>query len=223
MADLTIRQERDPVVLAALHASLIVPLFPPEERGTAQELMASVGDGRSTVLVAAAAGEQGQPPPAADVGLAVLETWPEMPDVALLAWLAVSPRTRSRGTGSTLLRSVLAEAGHSLLLAEIEPADTPARHDNYGDPAARTAFYARHGGRSLDLPYWQPPIRPGAPAVRLELIVIPPPGSSVPDELPAEPARSFLATYALPHLSADLAEPLRQACSSPVLRTRRLG
>lgn len=220
MAELTIRQERDPAVLAALHASLIVPLFPPEERGTAQELVASVGGGRSTVLVAAADG-QGQP--LQDAGLAVLETWPEVPDVTLLAWLAVSPRTRSRGTGSALLRSVLAQVGDRLLLAEIEPADTPVRHDDYGDPAARTAFYVRHGGRSLDLPYWQPPIRPGAPAVRLELIVIPQPGSSVPEELPAEPTRSFLATYALPHLSADLAEPLRQACASPILRTRRLG
>lgn len=57
----------------------------------------------------------------------------------------------------------------------------------------------------------------------MDLIIIPPPGSTVPEELPAEPTRSVLERYAIPHLPSRLAEPLRQACGSPTLRTRPLG
>ncbi|WP_282004904.1 GNAT family N-acetyltransferase [Propioniciclava sinopodophylli] len=223
-----IRAEHDPAVLTQLHASLIVPSFPPEERGSAEELVATVRQGRFTVLVARpgvpghgrTAADEPSPHPA--TGLAVIETWPEVPGAALLAWLAVRRDTRSRGIGRALLQRTLRHAAGRLLLAEIEPASTPARNADYGDPAARAAFYARHGARVVDLPYWQPPVRPEAPPVRLDLIVIPPPGSTVPEQLAAEPTRSVLEAYAIPHLPTDLAEPLRQACAAPTLRTRPL-
>lgn len=214
-----ITTERDPDRLQALHDRFIVPHFPPEERGTAQELVQSVAAGRSIVFTAGPdEGASGTP-----TGLAVVDTWPEVPQVALLAWLAVSTDTRSRGTGSTLLRHVLHHLGQRVLLAEIEPADTAARSQAYGDPRARAGFYARHGARRLDLPYWQPPTFPGGPPVLLDLVVVPRPGTSVPALLPAEPVRSFLQTYTVPYLPTDLAEPLARALAAPRISTSLLG
>ncbi|WP_131104002.1 GNAT family N-acetyltransferase [Ornithinimicrobium sufpigmenti] len=214
-----ITSERDPDRLQALHARFIVPHFPPEERGTAQELVQSAATGRSIVFTAGPDGDTSGPP----TGLAVVDTWPEVPQVALLAWLAVSTDTRSRGTGSTLLRHVLHHLGRRILLAEIEPADTVARSRAYGDPRARAGFYARHGARRLNIPYWQPPTYPGGPPVLLDLVVVPRPGTSVPALLPAEPVRSFLQTYALPYLPTDLADSLDEALTAFRLRTSPLG
>lgn len=214
-----ISSERDPDRLQSLHARFIVPHFPPEERGTAQELVQSVAAGRSIVFTAGSDEGASRTP----TGLAVVDTWPEAPQVALLAWLAVSTDTRSRGTGSTLLRHALQHVGQRSLLAEIEPADTAVRSPAYGDPRARAGFYARHGARRLDLPYWQPPTFPGGPPVLLDLVVVPRPGTSVPALLAAEPVRSFLQTYALPHLPTDLAEPLARALAAPRLSTSPLG
>lgn len=208
----------DPDRLRALHARLVVPHFPPEERGTADELVDSVVEGHSVVFSAAPDDRLGPV-----TGLAVVDTSPDVPQVGLLAWLVVTPDTRSRGTGSALLRHVLDHLGERMLLAEIEPADTPVRAQAYGDPRARVAFYARHGARRVDLPYWQPPTYPGGPPVHLDLIAVPRPGETVPAVLPPEPVRGFLRATVLPHLPADLARPLATSLTATRLHTRPLA
>lgn len=206
----------DPSTLAQVHAQLLVPSFPAEERGSLEELLSGVRDGSLRVWV-----ERG--PGAELAGTAVVMTWPEVRDAALLAWLAVRADGRSRGTGTALLRHVLAEVSPMVLLAEIEPADRPASTLAHGDPRARVAFYHRHGARRLVLPYWQPATSAETEPVELDLVIVPGTGESVPDAVPAAPVRALLSAYALRELPVHLADPLADAVGGDQIRTEPLG
>lgn len=205
----------DPSTLAQVHAQLLVPSFPAEERGSLEELLSGVRDGSLRVWV-----DHG--PDDVLAGTAVVMTWPEARDAALLAWLAVRGDARSRGTGTTLLRHVLSEVAPRVLLAEIEPADRPPGSTAHGDPRARVAFYHRHGARRLVLPYWQPATSATTGPVELDLVLVPAPGEPLPDAVPAAPVRALLRAYALRELPEHLAGPLADAVAGELIATEPL-
>lgn len=177
----------DPADLRALHAALLVPSFPPSERGTDADLVAAVAAGRSTVWAVRDAGRW--------LGCAVVEWFAPGVDLALLEWLAVGGSTRGTGLGARLVSHVVGDASGDAgyVLAEIEDPAAPASEAAYGDPARRAAFYARLGARAILLPHDQPPLAPVADPVPLLLIALA--DGPVPDELPAGPLRAVLAAY----------------------------
>jgi hypothetical protein len=125
-----------------------------------------------------------------------------------LSYLAVSPRCRAQGLGGQLLEAVLAiwRARYRPcgIVAEVE---LPAEHESteeYGDPAARMRFYARHGAKALDLPYFQPGLGADCPRwygmALLSLHLDPELAGAEPDTYSAEVLRTFMVEY------LDLAE-----------------
>ncbi|MFL6112922.1 MAG: GNAT family N-acetyltransferase, partial [Catenulispora sp.] len=98
------------------------------------------------------------------VGGAVAE-WDESVRVVLLGYLAVRPGARGGGIGGPLYAAALESWRERfkpcLVLAEIEDPAAHGGHD-YGDPAARVRFYLHRGSRILDIPYFQPALKPGA-------------------------------------------------------------
>ncbi|MFD7918575.1 hypothetical protein ACFV3R_05040 [Streptomyces sp. NPDC059740] len=70
-------------------------------------------------------------------------------------------------------------------------------HREHGDPAARLRFYARHGGRALDVPFFQPALRhTGRRVPDMLLVVLPPcPPTDAAGRLPGAAVRTFLAGY----------------------------
>lgn len=181
------RRITDPSTIGCLHRDILTVCFPREELCTQAELVDAVADGRALVWAAVEDDEAR--------GVAVVEDH-GVPDVALLAWLAVRPGARSAGLGRDLLRVVLADEaarGTEILLGEIEdPAGAPS--EAYGDPAARARFYAAFGGRALLVPHEQPAMAPGLPPVPLLLMRLPLPGQSA-EPLPARPVLSWLMRY----------------------------
>jgi hypothetical protein len=125
----------------------------------------------------------------------VVEDFPDA-DVLLLLYLAVRPGSRGAGHGSALLLRVrdewLPRDGRYALLAEIEH---PAAHRGglaYGDPVARLRFYARHGGRALDVPYFQPALAPGRARVHGIILAVLAHRGDPRDTIAAQPIRRFL-------------------------------
>ncbi len=98
------------------------------------------------------------------VGSLVGEWW-HRSRVLLIAYLAVRQDCRGKGIGSALMRVADSELYHwrepLLVLGEVDD----ARHAPLGvqDPGARVRFYDRFGVCALTLPYFQPPVRQGAP------------------------------------------------------------
>ena len=178
----------DPDTLSAVHAELVVPNFPPAERGGVSEFVAAVMSGRSEVLVASREEQL--------AGVAVSDCFPGAEDTVLLAWLAISPRARSGGLGGSLLQEAVARwssRGH--VVAEIEFPDSTSAHPDHGDPRARARFYQRHGAMVIDLPYVQPSMGPGLPRVPMLLVLLPPRSGRAPSSLPTEPLRRFMNAY----------------------------
>ena len=144
-------------LLDSAYTDVIAPSFAPNELSDVEELRDGVSAGSVNVL--AALGDDDRPDAVA-VG-----DWSAGTRVALLSYLAVRPGVRATGVGGRLLAHALVSWRElwqpDLILAEIEhPAAHPA-HVSYGDPEARVRFYARHGLRPLQLPYFQPALRPG--------------------------------------------------------------
>lgn len=85
-------------------------------------------------------------------------------DVVLLAWLAVAPESRGQGLGGEVLRRALERWQRRwdplLVLAEVEHPTCEPDEPTHGDPVDRLRFYAQAGGRVLDVPYYQPRLRP---------------------------------------------------------------
>ncbi|MGY1635794.1 hypothetical protein ACI78V_03975 [Geodermatophilus sp. SYSU D00742] len=157
----------DPAELRLVHARLLAPTFSPDELLGAEELSRAVAGDSAEVLVLRRADEP--------TSVAVAEFFPAA-SVVLLSYLATAPAVRSTGQGRQLLDAALARwtARHDpcLVLAEVED---PAHHprNRYGDPEARLRFYARGGAEVLDLPYFQPRLRPDSARVpHLFLLVL---------------------------------------------------
>ncbi|NUL47422.1 GNAT family N-acetyltransferase [Cellulosimicrobium funkei] len=153
VADLPSTIVTDPVSLARVHELLLVPNFPAEELVSVQELLEDVARGSATVRVV---GEVSDP-----VAVAITSTFTGSPAV-LLSYVAIRADQRGRGVGTALLAGLLAgitaDPEVSVVLAEVEHPDHHRAHPVHGDPAARLRFYARLGGRILEVPYFQPPV-----------------------------------------------------------------
>lgn len=152
--------------LERVYAELLHPSFPPEELLPLSWLVDGTAAGRVRVL--ALHDDDG---PAA---VAVTERL-EPSRAVLLAYFATRRSSRGAGVGSRLYRALLDDTllgrPPSMLLAEVERPDRHTASVEHGDPEARLRFYARHGARVLDLPYFQPPIGPGAAPVHGMLIL----------------------------------------------------
>lgn len=148
-------QGRGPL-LDTVYGETLAPAFPPAELVTVESLAEGLDRGDTSVF--AIVDEHGRPRAAA-VG-----DWFADSDVVLLSYLAARRDERSRGLGGRLLSQVLASWQQRwqpcLVVAEIEHPSAHAGSTAHGEPAARVRFYARHGVRPLDLPYFQPALRP---------------------------------------------------------------
>jgi GNAT superfamily N-acetyltransferase len=144
-------------LLDAVHADVLTASFPPNELSSVEGLREGIGAGYTSVL--AVVDEDGVPRAAA-VG-----DWSAETRVALLSYLAARPGDRSTGLGGRLLSHALATWRDRwqpcLTVAEIEHPSAHEATASFGDPAARVRFYSRFGLRPLDLPYFQPALRPG--------------------------------------------------------------
>jgi GNAT superfamily N-acetyltransferase len=182
----------DSPLLDSVYDELLVPAFPPDELVTPAELRAGLESG---LLWISGVVREGRPD-----GVAVGE-WSPASRVLLLAYMAVRRDLRSSGIGGTLMAEIntgwQARVHPLLTLAEIEH---PAGHTpdgERGDQTARLRFYARHGARVLDVPYFQPALRPGVarvPGMVLGLLTTAPELADAAS-VPSEPARVFMTEY----------------------------
>ncbi|MFG1805714.1 N-acetyltransferase [Streptomyces sp. NPDC049040] len=182
----------DSPLLDAVYDELLAPTFPAYELMTLAEVRAGMEAG---FLWISAVIRDGRPE-----GAAVAE-WSSHSGVLLLSYMAVRKDLRSSGVGGTLMAEIHTgwqERVHPLLtLAEIEH---PAGHTPdpaYGDPTARLRFYARHGTRALDVPYFQPSLRTGAPRVPGVIlgVLTTAPELAGAEAVPSEPVRIFMTEY----------------------------
>ncbi len=182
-------------LLDTVFTEILTPAFLPEELSSLAELRSAVRLGVARVLVAVDDGDR-------PLGAAVGE-WSERSRVVLLGYLAVSRDARSTGVGGQLLEHAMhawrLEFDPRLILAEIEHPAAHGANPDRGDPAARLRFYARHGGRALDMPYFQPALGPGLSRVYgvilAALWVGPDAGGKSPGTIDGAPVREFMHEY----------------------------
>jgi GNAT superfamily N-acetyltransferase len=148
-------------LLDAVYREVLAPSFAPAELVTLDELATGLRDGGTSVT---AVFTDPRPPAAGRPVAAVVGDWSPASRVQLLSYLAVLPLSRGTGIGGRLLGQASGawqrRRRPCVILAEVEH---PAAHqatEEYGDPAARLRFYAGHGATALDLPYFQPALRP---------------------------------------------------------------
>ncbi|MGA5824143.1 hypothetical protein ACPC54_40640 [Kitasatospora sp. NPDC094028] len=188
----------DDPLMAAAYRELLEVSFTPDELDTLEQMRESMAEGR--LVVTAVTDGQGRP-----LAVACGE-WSAHSRTLLLAYLAVREDQRSRGLGGQLLaeacRAWQVRFRPAVTLAEV--AHPQAHHGSRatGHAAARLRFYARHGARALDLPYFQPSLGPGRSRVYGMLLLVLGVGSefgSLEDvrAVPAKPVRVFLTDYLL--------------------------
>ncbi|MFF7361033.1 GNAT family N-acetyltransferase [Streptomyces sp. NPDC008125] len=186
----------DSPLLDVVYDELLVPNFPAHELVTREELRAGLKSGTQWI---SAVVRDGRPD-----GAAIAE-WSPAGGVVLLSYMAVRRDLRSSGIGGALMGEIRtgwqARAHPLLTLAEVEH---PAAHrpdGEHGDQTARLRFYARHGARVLDVPYFQPSLRPGAgrvPGMVLALLATAPELADAADRtavVPSEPVRVYMTEY----------------------------
>lgn len=136
---------------------LLEQAFGPEELGAPEDLIAQLQTGQFQVF---SAWEGARP-----LGAAI--AWSATSEVALLSWLAVSPRTRGHGVGSKLFRQAISALESSinplLILGEIEDPTSHSASEEHGDPKRRWAFYQCLGAKRLDFPFTMPRLSPSVP------------------------------------------------------------
>ncbi|GAA2263204.1 hypothetical protein GCM10009853_015440 [Glycomyces scopariae] len=179
--------------LDAVYSGLLAPSFPPDQLDTLADLREGMESGRARVL--AAVDPDGRP-----LGTAIAE-WYEEAGIVLLAYLAVDASRRSQGIGGRLLEAALEDWTDRfrpvMVVAEIERPSSTVRRPEWGDPGRRYAFYGRHGARALDLPYFQPALRPDSEREHGMLLIALAIDPSVrePGGVAAAPVRRFLEAY----------------------------
>lgn len=98
-----------------------------------------------------------------------ITTW-TFDDMVYVEHLAVDATRRGANLGSRIIRAVADMTPLSLIL-EIEPVDEPGiSAAQVAEREARLRFYLRLGFKACDLPYEQPPYKPGLPAIPLTLM-----------------------------------------------------
>ncbi len=147
-----------PFQLGEVYDRLLKRSFPPQELADRESFLNFVTWGE--VLVE----REGDLIKAAAVG-----DYSSAVDLLLLEYLAVLPEHRGKGSGSKLLQAAFAQWRELMrpgaFLAEIERPDGHQASPEYGDPVRRLKFYHKLGLRALALPYYQPALAPGLPAV----------------------------------------------------------
>ncbi|MBD7950854.1 hypothetical protein [Oerskovia rustica] len=137
--------------------------------------------------------------PTGRVVAGVVGSWSAEARVLLVQYLAIAPGRRGGGIGAALLGAAVAawlkDLHPVMVLGEVEHPRFHAASEAHGDPEARLRFYARHGGRVLAVPYFQPGNEPGAervPALLLMTLATEDPEAA---SVPAAPLRAFLREY----------------------------
>lgn len=176
-----------PALLRELHDTVLRPSFRPAEY--VSPAVVKVADSRPAIIARAPGGQV--------AGGALGHAYPAS-GVLLLSYLAVRRELRGQGVGTALmaaLRERWLSAG-TLAVLELDDPRHHAPHPAYGDPAARLRFYGANGVRLLDLPYFQPGLRPGLPRVQhMFLGVIPAPGVTLPPSVDGHQVSAFLDEY----------------------------
>lgn len=179
-----------------LYEVIFEPSFPPDELLSSSVLRERLEDGTGPIL--AAEDDDGTL-----LGGAVGE-WDAESRIMLLTYLAIRPGLRGRGVGSALLTAALeawnSEFGPCVVLAEVEdPEHFSGGIEAHGDPVARWRFYERHGGRVLDIPYFQAALRPDlrrVPHLMLTVLSLAPEfAGSAPDTVDPATLRTYLEGY----------------------------
>ncbi|WP_234355828.1 hypothetical protein [Kitasatospora aureofaciens] len=199
----------DDPLLAVAYRELLEASFTPDELDTLEQMRTSMANGR--LAVSAITDRQGRP-----LAVACGE-WSAHSRTLLLAYLAVRKDQRSNGLGGHLLveacRSWQLRFRPVVTLAEVAHPEAHHGSGGTGYAVARLRFYARHGARALDLPYFQPSLGPGRDRVYGMLLLVLGLGTefgSLDDvwAVPAEPVRLFLTDYLLStegHIGTDQA------------------
>lgn len=198
-----------------VYDTLLAQAFPPEQLQPRAEFVRDVLSGVFDLVV-----DDPDRPSAAAVGERV-------GDLALLGWLATVADRRGGGLGRRVLTSALVQWQSTwqprMILAEVE---NPVGRSvsAHGDPIGRVRFYDSFGARALQLPYFQPAVRPGGLRVEgMMLVVLRLEGEPPPQQVPGGPIRAFLESY----LDGDEADEARArllaAANGPVIDTIALG
>ena len=165
MNPIRFRRILDGPTVAAVHRDLLVPNFPDTELVDVDELISEVTDGAASMIVAAD-----------DDGPAGTAVFGGAGGVAILSYLAVGGSWRTGGGGGELLDGAIDmwadDPTIRLVVAEVERPDLHEASAEHGDPERRVRFYARHGGRALNLPFFQPSITAGMPREHGMLLVV---------------------------------------------------
>lgn len=153
--------------LAKFYRTILAPSFPPDELIDEQELLDGQRAGMTQTLLAVH--------PTGELLGGVVGDWYASSRVLLISYLAVCSGHRGTGIGGLLYRAALdrwsREMSPELILGEVEDTSRTASAA-YGDPVARLRFYAQFGAQVLDMPYFQPALRPGASRVSGLLLVV---------------------------------------------------
>lgn len=184
-------------LLEEIYGNVLRPSFTLNELSPYCELTEALARGRA--VVTAVLDGKGRP-----VGAAVGE-WSPKTGVLLLAYIAVRPEWRSRGCGALLMDAVRGawqkRFQPSFILVEFEHPIAHRSDAQHGDPRARFRFYARHGVRALELPYFQPSLGSGRERiygmVLAAVYVAPTAMSGRMDTVTSAPIRDFLTDYFL--------------------------
>ncbi|RXR28043.1 hypothetical protein EQW78_04000 [Oerskovia turbata] len=164
--------------------------------GTGHAGASTVSDGHGKVSTALG---EADPEPTGRVVAGVVGSWSAEARVLLVQYLAIAPGRRGGGIGAALLGAAVAAWREDLrpvmVLGEVEHPQFHSASEAHGDPEARLRFYARHGGRVLAVPYFQPGNEPGAERVPALLLMTLATESPESTSVPAAPLRTFLREY----------------------------
>lgn len=180
----------DEAELVRVYREILEPSFPASELLTEQVFVEWCLAGRLDVVCEYADG----------VLAAVAVAAPyEQAGLVLLVWLAARPGVRGGGHGGRVLTRALElwqqRYEPELVVGEAELPEQVEASEEHGDPAARLRFYDRHGARGLVMTHAQPPYRPGAPELELELFVLRHRGNRPGEQVPSAPVVGFEQRY----------------------------
>ncbi|WP_435300437.1 GNAT family N-acetyltransferase [Timonella sp. A28] len=152
--------------LTEFYDKVLIPSFPQSELVDLDEFVESAKNGFIHVIGAIQDSE---------IIAGAVGTAPTQEGVMLLLYLALKPGLRGGGVGGELLEHAVHVwrelYAPTVIMAEVEHPKYHNASEGHGDPAARLRFYTRHGGKILDIPYFQPAIRDGEPAVPALMLV----------------------------------------------------
>ena len=167
-----LRDEFDLDLLRRVYAEVLEPAFSADELESEESfrsaLVESDRDPQTLALVAVEpdSGSSGDP-----VGVVIGE-WYQASGVLLIGYVAVRADRRGAGLGGSLMRVAFERwfptTGCVIVLGEVED----PRHFDEQEAIRRLRFHGRAGGSLLNIPYFQPRLRPDARRVHHMLLVV---------------------------------------------------